>query len=103
MELKKINTEICTIIRRTQEELKACTNSLITLEVEATKTQALVNKLETQWQEEPTEENSKALDRAYDEHDIRMCDYNNALEYTEHLEEVLEALQKANRALKSII
>lgn len=103
MELKKINLDICTAIRRTQEELRACTNDLIELEVKATKSQALVNSLEIKWQEEPTEENGVALDRAYDKHDIVMTMYDDAMDYTEHLEEVLTALQTANRALKSII
>ena len=103
MELKKINLDICTAIRRTQEELKACTKDLIELETRATKSQAIVRSLEVKYNEEPTEENGAALDRAYDKDDIVMTMYNEAMDYTEHLEEVLEALQTANRALKDII
>ena len=103
MEIKAINKEICITIRRTQEELRACTNDLIALEVRATKSQAEVNKWEAEWGKNPTEEIGTALDRAYDKHDIVMTEFDNAQEYIEHLNEALVALQIANRALKSII
>ena len=103
MEIKAINKEICIAIRRTQEELRACTNDLVALEVRATKSQAEVNKWEAEWGKNPTEETGAALDRAYDKHDIVMTEFDNAQEYIEHLNEVLAALQIANRALKSII
>lgn len=103
MEIKAINKEICIAIRKTQEELRACTNDLVTLEVRATKSQAKVNKWEAEWGKNPTEEIGTALDRAYDKHDIVMTEFDNAQEYIEHLNEALAALQIANRALKSII
>ena len=103
MEIKAINKEICTAIRRTQEELRACTNELVELEVRATKSQAEVTRCETEWEKNQTEETGTALDRAYDKHDIVMTQYDNAKEYAEHLTEALEALQTANKALKSII
>lgn len=103
MEIKAINKEICTAIRRTQEELRACTNELVELEVRATKSQAEVTRCEAEWEKAQTEETGMALDRAYDKHDIVMTQYDNAKEYAEHLTEALEALQTANKALKSII
>lgn len=103
MEIKAINKEICITIRRTQEELRACTNELVALEVRATKSQAEVDKWEAEWSKNPTGETGTALDRAYNKHDIVMTQYDDAKEYAEHLTEVLEALQTANRALKSII
>lgn len=103
MEIKAINKEICIIIRRTQEELRACTDELVKLEVRATKSMAEVNKWEAEWEKAQTEEIGMALDKAYDKHDIVMTQYDDAKEYAEHLTEALEALQTANRALKSII
>lgn len=103
MEIRAINKEICIAIRRTQEELKACTGDLVKLETRATKTQAEVTKWETEWEKAQTEETGSALDRAYDKHDIVMTQFDDAREYVERLTEVLEALQTANKALKSII
>lgn len=103
MEIKAINREICISIRRTQEELRACTNELVALEVRATKSQAEVNKWEAEWSKNPTGETGAALDKAYDKHDIVMTEFDNTQEYIEHLNEALEALQTANRALKNII
>lgn len=103
MDIRTINKDICITIRRTQEELRACTNDLVRLEVRATETQAEITKCEAEWNKAQTSENGIALDRAYDKHDIVMTEYDNAKEYAEHLTKALEALQTANKALKSII
>lgn len=103
MEIKAINKEICITIRRTQEELRACTDELVTLEVRATKSQAEVNKWEAEWEKAHLEETGVALDRAYNKHDIIMTQYDFAKEYVEYLTKALEALQTANKALKNII
>lgn len=103
MEIKAINKEICIIIRRTQEELKACTNELVELEVRAIKTQAEVTRCEAEYDTVQNVETGVALDRAYDKHDIVMTQFDETREYVEYLTKALEALQTANKALKSII
>ncbi len=103
MEIKAINKEVCIIIRRTQEELRACTNELVELEVRATKSQAEVTRCEAEYDKAQNVETEAALDRAYDKHDIVMTQFDEAKEYAEHLTKALEALQTANKALKSII
>ena len=103
MEIRAINKEVCLTIRRTQEELRACTNDLVELEVRATKSHAEITKCEAEYDKNHTAETGAALEKAYDKHDIVMTQYDDAKEYAERLAEVLEALQTANEALKSII
>ena len=103
MEIRAINREVCFAIRKTQEELRACTNELVELETRATKSHAEVTKCEAEYDKNHTAETGAALEKAYDKHDIVMTQFDDAKEYTERLTEVLEALQTANEALKSIM